>query len=252
MTAVAVRRTGLACLSLVAILLLIALARLSANSHPPSSVIEACVNPGNGSLRLVGPGTPCHHNEARVSWNIKGPVGPAGPKGPTGSVGPVGPTGPTGPVGPQGPAGEDGADGADGAPGADGASAGGPPFVWVCTPGNLDFGNNTNAEVSIFNGSGATATLSTHFLAKNGTNVSGGTIPTSSPAATYPGETGSNTVTLASKNTSILPFLIGGGLRSLDNNLMASIEVTSDQPIVVGMQMANGPLNAVPCNALPK
>jgi len=28
--------------------------------------------------------------------------------------------------------------------------------------------------------------------------------------------------------------------------------VTSDQPIVVGMQMANGPLNAVPCNALPK
>ena len=49
-----------------------------------------------------------------------------------------------------------------------------------------------------------------------------------------------------------VPFLIGGGLRSLDNNLMASIEVTSDQPIVVGMQMANGPLNAVPCNALPK
>jgi hypothetical protein len=243
MSAVAVRRTGLACLSLVAILLLIALARLSANSHPPSTVIEACVNPGNGNLRLVGPGTPCHHNEARVSWNVKGPVGP---------VGPVGPTGPIGPQGPAGEDGEDGADGAPGAPGADGVSAGGPPFVWVCTPGNLDFGNNTNAEVSIFNGGAATATLSTHFLAKNGTNVSGGNIPTSSPVATYPGETGSITVTLASKNTLILPFLIGGGLRSLDNNLTASIEVTSDQPIVVGMQMANGPLNAIPCNALPK
>jgi hypothetical protein len=179
-------------------------------------------------MRLVDPTTACHNNETRVSWNVEGPAGPPGPAGPTG------PTGPTGPAG------------------ENGTSAGGPPFVWVCTPGNLDYVNNGSAEVSIFNGSNTTATLSTHFLAKNGVNVSGGTIPTSSPAATYPGETGSNTVTLASKNTLILPFLIGGGQRALDNNLMASIEVTSDQPIVVGMQMANGPLNAVPCNALPK
>jgi hypothetical protein len=236
MSAAAVRRTGLACLSLVTILLSIVLARVTASSPPPPppTVLEACVNPGNGNLRLVGPTTACHNNETRVNWNIAGPAGPAGPGGPTG------------PTGPQGPAGEDGADGADG------ASAGGPPFVWVCTPGNLDFGNNGSAEVSIFNGGSATATLSTHFLAKNGTNVSGGNIPVSNPVATYPGETGSNTVTLASKNTLILPFLLGGGVRALDNNLMASIEVTSDQPIVVGMQMANGPLNAVPCNALPK
>jgi hypothetical protein len=131
-------------------------------------------------------------------------------------------------------------------------SAAGPPFVWVCTPGNLDFGNNGNAEVSIFNGGGATATLATHFLAKNGVNVSGGNIPTSSPTATYPGQTGSSTVTLPTRNTLILPFLLGGGVRATNNNLMASVMVTSDQPIVVGMQMANGPLNAVPCNALPK
>jgi hypothetical protein len=236
MSAVAVRRTGLACLGLVAIVLFTVLARVAANSNPPpaSGVIEACVNPGNGNLRLVAPSASCHPNETRVSWNVEGPVGPAGP------------------AGPQGPAGADGADGADGAPGADGASAGGPPFVWVCTPGNLDFGNNGQAEVSIFNGGAATATLATNFLAKNGTNVSGGAIPTSSPTAFYPGETGSNTVTLASRNTLILPFLLGGGQRALDNTLMASVLVTSDQPIVVGMQMANGPLNAVPCNALPK
>jgi hypothetical protein len=122
----------------------------------------------------------------------------------------------------------------------------------VCTPGNLDYGNNPQAEVSIFNGGSATATLATHFLAKNGANVGGGVIPLSSPVAYYPGETGTNTVTLASKNTLILPFLLGGAQRALDNTMMASIEVTSDQPIVVGMQMANGPLNAVPCNALPK
>jgi hypothetical protein len=230
MSAAAVRRTGLTCLSLVAIALLIVLARVTA-SAPPPAVLEACVNPGNGNMRLVGAGTACHNNETRVSWNAEGPVGPAGPPGPAG---------PTGPTGPQGPA------------GTDGVSAGGPPFVWVCTPGNLDFGNNGQAEVSIFNGSNATATLATHFLAKNGANVSGGNIPTSNPVATYPGETGSNTVTLASRNTLILPFLLGGGQRALDNTMMASIEVTSDQPIVVGMQMANGPLNAVPCNALPK
>jgi hypothetical protein len=224
----AVRRTGLASLSLVAIALLVVWARVTASAPPPPSVLEACVNPGNGNMRLVASSTPCHNNETRVSWNVEGPVGPAGPAGPAG------------PTGPQGPAGQDGAD------------AGGPPFVWVCTPGNLDFGNNTNGEVSIFNGSGATATLSTHFLAKNGANVSGGVVPTSNPVATYPGETGSNTVTLASKNTLILPFLIGGGQRALDNTMMATVEVTSDQPIVVGMQRANGPLNAVPCNALPK
>jgi hypothetical protein len=229
MSAAAVRRTGLACVSVVAFVLLIVLARVAASAPPPPpAVLEACVNPGNGNMRLVGPSTACHNNETRVSWNVEGAPGP---------------TGPTGPTGPQGPPGEDG---------ADGVSAGGPPYVWVCTPGNLDFGNNGQAEVSIFNGSNTTATLATHFLAKNGANVSGGNIPTSNPVATYPGETGSNTVTLATKNTLILPFLLGGGTRATNNNLMASVEVTSDQPIVVGMQMANGPLNAVPCNALPK
>ena len=231
MSAAAVRRTGLTCLGLVAIGLFVVLARVTASAPPPPTVLEACVNPGNGNMRLVGASTACHNNETRVSWNAEGPAGP------------VGPAGPAGPTGAQGPAGQDG---------ADGASAGGPPYVWVCTPGNLDYGNTTNAEVSIFNGGGGTATLATHFLAKNGANVSGGNIPTTNPVATYPGETGNNTVTLATQNTLILPFQIGGGMRSTDNSLMASVTVTSDQPIVVGMQMANGPLNAVPCNALPK
>ena len=108
-------------------MLLIVLARVTASSPPAPAVLEACVNPGNGNLRLVGPGTACHRNETRVNWNIEGPVGP------------VGPAGPTGPAGPQGPAGEDGVDGVNGVDGADGAAAGGPPYVWVCTPGNLDF-----------------------------------------------------------------------------------------------------------------
>src|SRR5262245_52630581 len=197
MSVAAVRRAGLACLSVVAIILFIVLARVTASAPPPSAVLEACVNPGNGNMRLVGPGTACHNNETRVSWNVEGPAGP---------VGPTGPTGPTGPAG---------ADGAD--------AGGGPPYVWVCTPGNLDYGNNVSAEVSIFNGSGGLATLSTHFLAKNAANVSGGLIPLTNPAAYYPGETGNASVTLATKNTLILPFLIGGGQRALDNTMMATV-----------------------------
>ena len=45
-------------------------------------------------------------------------------------------------------------------------SSGGPPFVWVCTPANYDFVNNGVAEIDIFNGSGTTANVAAHFLAK--------------------------------------------------------------------------------------
>jgi hypothetical protein len=131
-------------------------------------------------------------------------------------------------------------------------SAGGPPYIWVCTPASLDYGATTVADLHIFNGGTATATLSSHFLAKNGTNLAGGAIPTSSPTAYYPGETGTNTVTLASKNTLTVQFQSGGGYAATDNNLVASIEVTSDQPIVVGMQPTGGGPQLVPCSALPR
>ena len=244
MSVTVVRRTGVACLSLIAIVLLILLARVTASAPPPPPpvVLEACINPGNGGMRLVGASTACHKNETRVSWNAEGPTGPAGPTGPMGPEGAEGPEGPAGPTGPQGPQGEQGPAG----------SAGGPPFVWVCTPANYDIGNNSNAEIDIFNGSGTTANVAVHFLAKNGTNLAGATIPSAPPGSTYPGQTGSTTVAVAADNTLILPYFTGAGIRASDNNLMASVKVTSDQPIVVGSMLANGPPNAVPCNALQK
>ena len=131
-------------------------------------------------------------------------------------------------------------------------SSGGPPFVWVCTPANYDFGNNGTAEIDIFNGSGTTANVAAHFLAKNGANLAGAPIPGTSPVVTYPGQTGSTTVAVASLNTLIIPYQTGGGLRANSNGLLASVRVTSDQPIVVGSQMANGPPQAVPCNLMHK
>ena len=131
-------------------------------------------------------------------------------------------------------------------------SSGGSPFVWVCTPANYDFGNNGTAEIDIFNGSGTTANVAAHFLAKNGANLAGAPIPATNPVVTYPGQTGSTTVALASLNTLIIPYQTGGGLRANSNGLLASVRVTSDQPIVVGSQMASGPLQAVPCSLMHK
>jgi hypothetical protein len=224
MSAVVVRRTGVVCLGLVVIGLFVVLTRVMAVAP---TVLEACVNPGNGGMRLVSASTACHKNETRVSWNSEGPAGPPGPPGATG---------PTGATGPQGPA---------------GADAGGPPFQWVCTPANVDIGNNTSAEIDIFNGSDTTANVAAHFLAKDGTNLAGANVPGSNPVAIYPGQTGTNTVTVAPRNTLIIPYTIGAGFRATDNGLLTSVFVTSDQPIGVGFQLTGLP-NATPCTLLPK
>jgi len=222
MNSVFVRRAGFTCLGLMAGVFVMALTTWASTSSP--AVLEACVNPGNGMMRLVESSTPCHANETRVSWNSEGPVGPAGP------------TGPTGPTGAQGPP---------------GSASGGPPFVWVCTPANYDLANNGFAEIDIFNGSATTANVAAHFLSRDGTNLAGSPIPGTSPTVNYPGQTGSATVTLASDNTMIIPYQIGAGLRSANaGTLLASVRVISDQPIVVGSQMPQGPQQAVPCNLL--
>lgn len=140
---------------------------------------------------------------------------------------------------PQGPAGD---------------SAGGPPFVWVCTPANYDFGNNGQADIDIFNGSAVTANVAAHFLNKDGTNLAGQPIPTTNPVVNYPGQTGNTTVPVASLNTLIIPYQSGSGpgTRLTNSAALATVRVISDQPVVVGMTLFNGPPQAVPCSLLPK
>src|SRR5258708_38598242 len=112
MTPKLVRRSVIGGLTAVALLvLMVPVAKLATSS---SGMLEACINPGNGMMRLVDSSTACHNNETRVSWNETGPAGPpgptgpAGPAGPTGATGPAGPAGSTGPAGPAGPAGSTG------------------------------------------------------------------------------------------------------------------------------------------------
>jgi hypothetical protein len=194
-----------------------------------AAVIEACVNKGNGNMRLVSAGTPCHRNETRVQWNVEGPPGPAGPAGP---------------AGPQGPA------------GAPGSGSGGPPYVWVCTPANRpNSGGSPRDDVYIFNGSGSIANVAVNILDRSGTNLAGVTIPGSNPVRTYPGETGNNTVPLAAGHTRdvdwVMPTTSGPGFDGI-TNVAFTVRVTSDKPIVVGANFQfNGDIPSQ-CSLLPK
>jgi hypothetical protein len=179
-----------------------------------------------------------HERTFSLALGLVGPSGPPGPQGATGPQGTQGPQGVQGTQGPQGPA---------------GASAGGPPFVWVCTPANYDIGNNgNNNDIDIFNGSSTTANVAAHFLAKDGTNLAGSTVPGSNPPVTYPGQTGNTTVAIPSQNTLIIPYQTGAGNRATDNGLLATVTVVSDQPIVVGFQIAFGAFQSTPCSLLPR
>jgi hypothetical protein len=191
-----------------------------------SNVIEACVNPGNGNLRLVDAATPCHSNETRVQWNEEGPQGPPGPQGEPG---------------PQGPP---------------GSSSGGPPYVWVCTPAHRpNAGGSPRDDVYVFNGSSNTANVAVNILDRDGNNLTGVTIPDSTPARTYPGEAGSTTVPLLPAHTRdvdwVMPTTSGPGFDGI-TNVAFSVRVTSDQPIVVGANFEfNGDIPSQ-CSLLPK
>ncbi|HEX2834283.1 MAG TPA: hypothetical protein VHW00_14840 [Thermoanaerobaculia bacterium] len=217
--------------SLAIALLLLLFLPMSAEA----AVLEACVNNGNGSLRLVDAVTVCHANESRVTWNQEGLAGPAGP---------AGPVGPAGPAGPQGPAGD---------------SAGGPPYIYVCTPINYPNAGTTTESLYVFNGSASTASVAVHFLSKTGANLGGqpiavspGTIPPGDPTPVYPGHTGATTASLAAANTLYLSWYTAQGNLETDTNVALTLRITSDQPIVAATNTQWSGFNVVPCALLPK
>jgi hypothetical protein len=70
--------------------------------------IYACMNPSDGTIRIVSDPANCRKNERLLSWNIMGPKGDKGDPGPAGPAGPEGPAGKDGATGPAGPAGTNG------------------------------------------------------------------------------------------------------------------------------------------------
>ena len=233
------------------LVVLVPIAKLATSN---SAVLSACVNPGNGNMRLVDSNSACHNNETFVQWNIEGPMGPAGPQGPQGiqgATGPAGPAGAQGPQGLQGPQGIQGPQGPQGDPGA--SSGGGPPFEWVCTP--IDVPNasgNSGIDLSIFNGSSNTANVGVHVYNKAGTNLAGTTIPGTNPTVPYPGQTGSNTVPVSAKNTLHVEWQTSQSFQIDPALVGTSVHVTSDNPIAVGINIQWGGQFPGPCMQLPK
>lgn len=210
MTGKTLRRSlvgGLACIALL--VLAVPIAKLATTNS--AGVLEACINPGNGMMRLVAASTPCHNNETRVTWNEEGPPGPPGPAGPAGPAGPPGPPGP---------------------------SSGGPPFIWVCTPANYpNQGPGHPFSVYVFNGSGSVANVAVNILDKNGVNLQGVAIPGNAPGNNYPGNAGATTTPLAAAATRVETWLSPGTAPPTydpEVGVSFSVRVTSDQPIGVG------------------
>jgi hypothetical protein len=148
-----------------------------------------------------------------------------------------------GPPGPPGPAGPSG-------------SGGGAPYVWICTPAHYaNAGSNTPADLYVFNGGVASANVAVHILDRDGNNLAGVTVPASTPASTYPGQTGSTTVPLASAHTLHVnwqtPQAGGPGLDGI-THVSFAVRVTSDQPIVVGSNFQWSGFHPLPCSLLPK
>lgn len=152
-----------------------------------------------------------------------------------------GPPGPPGAAGPPGP----------------GGSGGGPPYVWICTPAHFPNGSGSpRSDLYVFNGSSSTANIAVNILDRDGNNLTGVTIPGSTPPTTYPGEAGASTVPLLPAHTRdinwVMPATSGGpGLDGI-TNVAFTVRVTSDQPVVVGSNFQFGGNMPNQCALLPK
>src|SRR5688572_16665845 len=214
--------------SLVLVFLLFAAAPLSAQ------VLEACINKGNGAMRLVASDALCHANETRVQWNVTGPAGPPGADGADGAPGPAGPAG---------PAGED--------------ASNGPPYTWVCTPVNYKNAGSTLGTIYVFNGGTSTANIAMNWLNSSGVNLAGVVVPGAvppnpgDPAPVYPGQTGATTVAVPPSGTFSQEWYTAQFLDpATASDVAISVRVVSDQPIAVGSNIIFSGFHALPCSAL--
>jgi hypothetical protein len=204
------RRTGIAVFAFLALVLLMVPFALHAANTP--AVLEACVNPGNGNMRLVDSSTACHTNETRVTWNVEGPPGDPGPPGP---------------------------------------SSGGPPFVWTCTPGHFTNGGASTGDIYVFNAGSSTATIAVNFLDRDGNNLAGVAIP-GGGGDTYPGEAGAGTVTLAAGHTRDLHYKTPDTTDPITNIVFTIRITSSDQPITAAADLVFSGFHPFPCTQVPK
>lgn len=224
---------------------------VAASIPAADGTITGCYHKNNGQLRVVESATQCNPSELALTWQQEGPEGPQGPQGPVGPQGPAGPQGAAGPQGLVGPAGPAGPEGPEGPQGPAGVSSAGPPYVWVCTPASYpNFGSTPTAYVYTFNGSASPASVSVRFYDKFGNDLATHNIPgTSSPVQQYPDV---SNVSVAPNSTLDVSFFTPATSPHPTNDVVFSVKVTSDQPVVVGSNFNLSLPNPSPCSLLPK
>ena len=128
--------------------------------------------------------------------------------------------------------------------------------MWACTPAHRpNSAGLPRHDVYVFNGSGATANIAVNLLDSTGNNLAGIQIPGAAPGTLYPGEAGASTVTLAAGHTRdvqwTMPNTGGPGFDGV-TNVVYTVRVTSDQPIVVGANFDFNGMIPSQCSLLPK
>ena len=113
------------------------------------------------------------------------------------------------------------------------------------------FGDIERADLYVFNGSSTTANVAVHILDELGNNLAGVAVP-GAGGATYPGQTGSSTVAVSSLNTLVVTWKMPPDLPEGGSNISHTATVTSDQPIVVGIDLEDFEFKEHGCNLLPK
>lgn len=130
----------------------------------------------------------------------------------------------------------------------------GAPYVWACTPANYANAGSTNGTLHVFNGGGASANVAVNFLNKDGANLAGQVVPGAvppnpgDPAPTYPGQSGATTVAVAPANTLVVNWLTAQGNPAAGGAVPATIRVTSDQPVAVGIDIVFSGFHVIPCS----
>jgi hypothetical protein len=108
-------------------------------------------------------------------------------------------------------------------------------------------------DVYVFNGSSSTANVAVNLLDSFGNNLTGIQIPGAPAGTLYPGEAGAATAALAAGRTRNVNWTMpntGPGPDLAD--VVYTVRVTSDQPIVVGANFDFNGMIPSQCNLLPK
>jgi hypothetical protein len=99
------------------------------------------------------------------------------------------------------------------------------------------------------------ANVGVNLLDRDGTNLTGVTIPGAVPPRVYPGEAGIATVPVLPAHTRqldwVMPVMSGPGFDGI-TDVVYTVRVTSDQPVVVGANFQFGGNIPSQCSLLPK